>query len=210
VSLQGGSVVRPGIVWGSTVGVGETVALLRQDNTWLCLGSILTASEPRSVIGANTLIGFGGVNSGGAEVAIASASYTTEPTMDFSPQRIFRCHLAGMLNNLSAGNDSGDLIRIRKGTATTVGTLLYAWRQGVNSVAGIGDFCSVEFIGYWKNSSDNVISTKLTISHQRTSGAAVTNLSNLNGIGSGGLWVEDYCSITERPDIAGTCVSIHT
>lgn len=40
VNVQGGGVVSPGILFGATYAVGQTVALIRQDQSWLVMGPI--------------------------------------------------------------------------------------------------------------------------------------------------------------------------
>jgi hypothetical protein len=46
VAIQGGTVVQPGLLNGALAAVGDTVALLRQDSTWLCLGKIVSGNGP--------------------------------------------------------------------------------------------------------------------------------------------------------------------
>lgn len=43
VNVQGGLVENPGVLGGEQFAVGTTVALLRQDQTWLVLGSVATS-----------------------------------------------------------------------------------------------------------------------------------------------------------------------
>jgi hypothetical protein len=48
ISLQGGTVVRPGRIFGLSLAVGNNVALVRQDNTWVVLGRVVdeTVTSP--------------------------------------------------------------------------------------------------------------------------------------------------------------------
>lgn len=56
VDVQGASVMAPGVLNFAHFSVGDTVALLRQDQSWLVLGSI----APSSSSGITGLVGFSG------------------------------------------------------------------------------------------------------------------------------------------------------
>lgn len=73
VSLQGGSVVQPGILRGGAVpGVGEPVALIRQDSTWICLGAIDTAALTQriSLTTATAQVSFNNIPPGASAVRV--------------------------------------------------------------------------------------------------------------------------------------------
>lgn len=175
-----------------------------------CIGthSGIPISAMRGFLGASTTSGYAGINSGGLEVVIASASYAHEHVWTFQDSRIFMYMLWGFAFNLSAAAMSVDIVRIRKGQATTAGTILDAEAWGIDSTAGAGPILNFQQFGYFENSSGADVTTTLSITHQRSAGAAVTNISNLTGPGVGILAVYDVGSIDDWPDTSNVLASV--
>ena len=111
-----------------------------------------------------------------AETAVPAASWDEEPTYTFVNDRIYRLDLqCGIFN--SAATDTVARTRVRKGSASTAGQQLAFWQfsphSGNTSTSSVGSFRGV---GYVKNNSGSNVSTKLSLTIERQSGAANVNL----------------------------------
>jgi hypothetical protein len=110
----------------------------------------------------------------GTEVAVPSGSWDFEPSFDFLDDSIYACDMSGGVFD-SAGTLHQARIRLREGAATITGTLLGFFQ--VNLVAGIGG--SVPYFyarSYIKNTTGGTISTLLSLTVQRSVGAANVSL----------------------------------
>ena len=126
-------------------------------------------------MGANTSTGGTVVTTpaGGAETAVPAGSWNAEPTYFFEPKVIYKATVSGfMIESTGAGSTVG-LIRIRRGSASTTGTVLGLAEKF--SPAGFGgltqSFC---YVMYFKNNTSDVVRTKLSLT--------------INGVIGGGTW----------------------
>lgn len=126
-------------------------------------------------MGSNTATGGTVVTTpvGGAETAVPSASWNAEPTYNFDPKVIYKATVSGfMIESTGAGSTVG-LIRLRRGSASTTGAILGLAEKF--SPAGFGgltqSFC---YVMYFKNSTSDVVRTRLSLT--------------INGVIGGGTW----------------------
>ena len=157
----GGAEVAAGKLGSYQPALGDNVALIRQDSTWLVLGSTNDLQTLKNVIlGGN--YGKGGgtpVAFSGAEVAFPSANWTQEDTISFPPGWLFRLWVQPGVN--CAGSSWG-LLRVRQGAQSTSGNAL--WQGYVQYDALFADIGRSEWHqGLIRNSTSNVITTKLSL-----------------------------------------------
>jgi hypothetical protein len=122
--------------------VGSTVALLRQEGTWLVLGAIPGGRTPRTgTVGAGistttALL----THSAGAEVVLPVASWVREPRFTPEVGRIYR--LAWRGRAFVSGGVIAHVIggvRVRVGSATITGPLLGTWHiDAVSNFEAVG------------------------------------------------------------------------
>lgn len=128
----------------------------------------------RGLIGANTTNNGIVVSTpaGGAETAVPSASWDSEPRYEFIHNRIYRVDMDGFAIE-SSGAATVSLIRVRKGAATTTGTQL-----GLKELfhpAGFGGFTqSFSYRTYFKNTTGQTVQSKLSLT--------------INGVVGAGIW----------------------
>ena len=111
-----------------------------------------------------------------AEAAVPAASWDEEPTYTFVSDRIYQLDLqCGVYN--SAATDSVARIRVRKGSASTTGQQLAFWQASPTSAnigsSSVGSFCGRAYV---KNNSGSNVSTKLSLTIEKQSGAANVSL----------------------------------
>lgn len=162
VSLQGGTVKSPGVLRSYSPALGDTVILLRQGDSWLCLGSVAAG---RAFLGANsTTLGTVATSpGGGGEVAIPSANWQQEPTYLFRAGLIFQIMIYGLAVE-SSGTFTG-VVRVREGQASTTGTILQVITYVQNGAASSWNmpFAVTFFV---KNAGSTAISSKLSMTVQ--------------------------------------------
>lgn len=142
---------------------------------------------------------------GGAEAAVASATWDQEPDFTFFPGELFKVTVSGHAN--SSAGDQRAIVRVRLGQESTTGLLLLFWYNGIPSVLG-GNNISFTYTGYIKNSSAGVVTTKLSLTVQRIAGAGNYQI---RGDVTGGplmLEVEDLGRIVDHPEIAAAAISV--
>lgn len=203
VSLQGGTVLNPGLLRSYIPAVGDTVVLLRQGDSWLCLGNVSTG---RSLLGSNKGIAgtLGTSPGGGGEVAIPSANWQQEPTFVFKAGLIFRVMVHGLAVE-STSNFTG-VIRVRAGQASTTGTLIYAltWVQTGAASTWEAPFALTCFV---KNAGSSAISTKLSMTVQHfTVGSTFSIYGDTNQ--PVGITVEEVDTIALNSSVAGLAISL--
>jgi hypothetical protein len=167
VEVQGTPVGEPGFLSDWRPIIGDYVALLRQDETWLALGAIHANAvsllgRGGTVIGANIGIG-GGVpaNSTGAEVAFPSANWAIESTYVWLPGQFYRVDYQ-MSPNCSGTGAQWGVYRVRLGAQTTSGTLL-SQHYG-QYPAGFGTNGKSEWGHFWLYNAGSVsVSSKLSL-----------------------------------------------
>lgn len=110
----------------------------------------------------------------GTEVAVPSGSWDFEPTFSLLNGSIYACDVSGGVFD-SAGTLHQARIRVREGSATITGTLLGFFQ--VTLPAGIG--ANVPYFyarSYIKNVTGTTVSTQLSLTVQRSVGAANVSL----------------------------------
>lgn len=133
-------------------------------------------SAPRGLRGAMSYTGGGLVaaSTGTTEVAVPSATWTTEPTFTFEGGRLYRLGIMGMMRAASAVS-SATTILVRKGAATTSGAVLASLAVQIPSsgaVALVGFYAE----RYIRNSTGSAVATKLSLTNQRVTGTASIEL----------------------------------
>lgn len=134
-------------------------------------------TQGRGAIGANmTDNGVVVTTVGGTEIAVPSTGWDAEPTIDFLPGRMFKATITGESINSLATTERAE-IRIRKGAATITGTLLNRFQQTYPALAA-GSAQNLTLVGYFKNSSSNTVSSKLSLTITRATGAGTFSLNS--------------------------------
>lgn len=118
---------------------------------------------------ANTTLTNPAASSGavGTEVAVASGTWLNEPTYTFDPGQVYALHAAGFHSPSALGQAAQ--VRIRKGSATTSGTLLWSATVTAASIFAPEYF---DFTGYVQNASTSGVQTQLSMSVVRAAGVA--------------------------------------
>jgi hypothetical protein len=143
------------------------------------------------------------VTSTGAEIAVPSAKWSSEPIFTFVAGRLYKCSINICVIN-SAATVGEAIVRIRKGAATIVGTQLIYYEYA--STAGIATFGpQANSIGYIKNTTAGDVSTKLSATIQRGAGAG--NFSLYGDVARPAIiTVEDIGIASEQPGIIAVSV----
>lgn len=169
VALQGGQVVSPGILTGvAPPAVGQAVALLRQDNSWLMLGPL------RPGLGYTTFgvaVNTGVLGQTGAEAALNLASWSREPRCIAPPQTIMHARLLLPLFINNAIN-SVHTVRLRVGSVSAAGTQLLQFNVGFQT-ASVTLVTSYLFEGYFKNATNAVRDVQLSLTLATGTGSAL-------------------------------------
>lgn len=119
---------------------------------------------------------------GGAETAVPSAQWDSEPIYQLPNNRIFRATISGYtIESLGAGG-AVSFLRVRKGQQTTAGTQLCL--KEVFHPGGFGGFTqSFCYDVFFKNTSGSTVQTALSLT--------------INGVVGGGVW--SLSSTTTEP-----------
>lgn len=190
-----------------------TSSLLLKSGDWIAgVGTlpeaILTAgsvqvsdgfANPRDIgfqdVAYGILGGVGVTTVAGAEIALTSASWNTapgqEPSADFKPGRIYKVTLE--INQFaSAVATHIAFLRLRRGSATIVGTLLHEWEYEILTNAGA---VTRQWYCYIKNSTSATITTALSVSVQKVAGAG-----NITIGGPCNMLIEDVGNTVNNPN----------
>jgi hypothetical protein len=110
-----------------------------------------------------------------AQAAVPSASWDEEPSITFADQRLYLIQVQAGVFNSAATNSVGRL-RVRQGAQTTSGQQLAFWQVSTTtanvSSASVASFSGVAYV---KNITGGFVTTQLSLTIERQSGAA--NLS---------------------------------
>lgn len=112
---------------------------------------------------------------GGAEAAIPAATWASEPNFTFSDKHLYQVRLRFGTGIVAAGpTQMSGVVRLRKGSASTTGQILYA--------VTVDEFSNFVFVGreynaYIKNVSGADITTKLSLTIARLGGATEWSLA---------------------------------
>jgi hypothetical protein len=196
-SVDGGAVIEhkagepAGLAFELDMTAATVAALFRQIThirQELQIGSTLEAAlgnrPPFSIDGWSHGRGYRNANSSNngtlvttaAEAVVPAASYDEEPTFEFTAGRLYRLDIqCGVFN--SAASNTVARLRVRKGSAAIAGQQLAFWQPSPHS-ANISSSSVMSFHGtaYVKNNSGATVSTKLTVTIERQSGAANVSL----------------------------------
>ena len=104
----------------------------------------------------------------GAEVAVPAASWATEPSITIPNQKLWAVTVQMLPSSTDNGANFG-LIKVRKGSASVVGTVL--GNCYIQYPAGFGNFGrSQTWVFLIKNTSGSTVTTKLSLTIQLTAG----------------------------------------
>lgn len=160
----------------------------------------------RGLLGANTYTGGAGIAaSNGAEVAIPSATWNVEPSFTFYHGRLFKWTLEYHVA-LSAATDSSTFILIRKGAASTTGTVLGGISANAPSSAAANAAGGIAS-GYFANTTALDVTTALSVTNRQTGGAAQTLLYGDTTIPIR-LTIEDKGEYAQRPGFTSLVPSV--
>jgi hypothetical protein len=165
-------------------------------------------SQPRGLLGVNSTDNGTVITTpaGGAERAVPSASWDAEPTYQFLDGRMYKVTITGFVIESTGAAANVCLLRVRKGAASTAGTVLLL--QEVFNPPNYGGltkgFC---FSGLFKNSSGATVNSALSLTINGVVGAGTWSLV---GTTAGLLTVEvfDVGATADFPNLAGTLVSV--
>jgi hypothetical protein len=163
-------------------------------------------SAPRGYRDANsTDNGTVATSVAGAEAAVPSASWDSEPTFTFVDGRLYAVDVTGATVNAAATAQTA-LVRIRKGSGTIVGTQLWLHQEAGPAGFG-GQNTTLCFTAYVKNTSGADVNTDLSLTIQRVVGAA-----NYSLFGTAGLplvmAVRDIGTVANQPGLAAIATSV--
>src|SRR6185369_2356917 len=176
VTVQGGNVSKNvGWLQSYTPVIGDDVLIAVNGQSWTILGATGAAPGPaaRGEIGTYFAIPTTVAASSGTEVAIPSASYTQEPVLALPNGHVFRVAV-NFGAYPSVGTASLTTVRVRVGAQTITGTQLLFLNPNLGPFGGL--VAGYSYVGFFKNTSGVLVSTKLSITNQRTTGSATTNL----------------------------------
>ena len=193
----------------STANAVSMIGPLAQDQRVYCL---IVPPSGNFIVGClNATLGNMGANvatggtvittpAGGAETAVPSGSWNVEPVFNFDPKTIYKATISGFMAE-SGGAGAVCFIRIRRGSGTITGNLLSLVEMF--TPAGFGGLtASFTFIAYFKNATDNVIRTKLSLTINGVIGAGTWLLAGNATQMPLAVVVESVGSITANPGLA--------
>lgn len=123
--------------------VGSTVALLRQESTWLVLGAITTDVPNRTgYVGAGVTSDTATITAG-AETALAASSWDQEPSFPAQIGRIYRAEWRARVYVSGTIAQVIGTVRLRAGSASTTGAVLGTW-----TVDALTNFAAVSVNGW--------------------------------------------------------------
>jgi hypothetical protein len=132
-------------------------------------------SHGRGYIGSNETNN-GALVTTAAEAAVPAASWDKEPSFTFVADRCYRVVIQYGAY-ASAATDTVARVRVRKGSASTTGQQLAFWQASMTSAnVGSSSVGSFHGIGYVKNNSGSNVTTDLSVTIERQSGAANVTL----------------------------------
>jgi len=142
------------------------------------------------------------------EVAVPAASWAVEPTYTFVNGRLYKLTICYGPNN-DSGSSSWMIMQVRKGSASTTGTILN--KHYYHYPAGFGGLgASVQTVAYVKNNSGSNVATKLSMTMANS--GAVGNARFWTGSPAGGdalsILVEDIGGVADFADLANLAVQI--
>lgn len=154
-------------------------------------------------IGYGILGGAGVTTVGLAEIALTAVSWNTlpgkEPSADFKPGRVFRVSVE-VNQFISAVATVVAYLRLRRGSATIVGTLLHEWEYEIHTnAAAVGR----QWWCYVKNTTAATITTALSLSVIKVSGAPNVTIG-----GPCNILIEDVGSIANNPGRAAVATAL--
>lgn len=163
-------------------------------------------SAPRGLKAEGTGGNVGGIAlSAGAEVAMPAASWAVEPTFNFKIDRLYRV-ICRVHYIVGSAVDNISVLRVRKGSASVVGTVFAAWFLG-NPSSAAANPAGHTLIGYVKNTSGANVSTALSLTNQWANGAASSSLFS-NAAAPILLTIEDVGRPEDHPTLAGVTASV--
>ena len=167
---------------------------------------IADTGAPVGYMGANTTDNGTVATGTGTEQNVPSASWDNEPTFVFPPGRMVEVTVVGGAFN-SLGTAQAANIRVRKGAATIVGTVLGTWEH-ISPAGYLGAAISFTYITYIKNSrASAAVSTKLSLTIQRILGAGSYSLYGDATVPLS-VAVQDIGTIARHPELADIAVSV--
>jgi hypothetical protein len=140
-----------------------------------------TANITVGYLGANVAVGGTIVTTpaGGAETAVPSGSWSSEPIYSFDDDTVYKATLTGFVTESTGAGGAVSFLRIRKGAATTTGTQL-----GLTEVFSPGGFGGLTqgftHVLYFKNGSGSTVRTRLSLTINGVIGAGTWSLSGTN------------------------------
>lgn len=178
---------------------GDTVALIRQDASWLVLGTISGEPvRPSGIVGAGTSSTSTTLTSGGAEVAVTT--WTQEPQFPAVPGRYYRvawesrAFVSGGVIALVFGQ-----VRLREGSASTTNPVLANWVVSAESnfsAHTVGGWCLLRYRG----GQERTVELSLTLAKAAGTG------TNINLIGDSISTIR--VTVEDVTDVAASQVSV--
>ena len=143
---------------------------------------------------------------GGAETAVPSGQWDSEPTFEFISQRIYKVTMNGFTIESTGAGGAVSFLRIRKGSASTTGTQLCL--KEVFHPAGFGGFTqSFSYVAYFKNSTPQTAASQLSLTINGVIGIGTWSLAGIGGDPME-VVVEDVGSIQDNVSFANTLISV--
>jgi hypothetical protein len=160
----------------------------------------------------NSTFNFGGnistqgtlITTAGAEAAVPSAAWDSEPSIRFPAHGVFKLHAAG--GWIQTADQQLVAISVRKGSATTSGTFLWASRfQAAQNFAAL----TFDFHGYFVNRTSADVVSQLSLTISKVAGAAGNvSLSGSAAVSPCVLSVEQIGTLSSLPSLIGDLISI--
>lgn len=152
-------------------------------------------------LGANVSNGGVSTPAGGAETAVPSATWDTEPTYSFEDKTIYKATVSGFISESSGAGGAVAFVRLRRGSASITGTQI-----GLTEIFGPGGFggltASFTQMMYFKNTTGSVVRTKLSLTVNGVIGAGVWGLSGIASANPLAVVVESVGSIFTNPGLS--------
>jgi len=143
---------------------------------------------------------------GGAETAVPSAGWDSEPNLSWVNDGLWRVRVTGFTIESTGAGGAVSLLRVRKGTATVVGTQL-----GLVEVfhpVGFGGFTQAfEWHLLIKNTSGSTVTTKLSLTINGVVGAGTWSLYG-DGNRKLSMDIEEIGLASDHADLANLAVSL--
>lgn len=166
------------------------------------------ASISRGELGANATDNGTVVTTpaGGAETAVPSAQWDSEPMYQFLNNRIFRATITGFVIESTGAGGAVSFIRLRKGQQTTAGTVL-GLKEVFHPINFGGFTQSFSYDVFFKNTSGSTVSTQLSLTVNGVVGAGTWALSGQTGDPLA-IVVQDLAWVTDNAAFANTLNSV--